>query len=235
MTINSLVQRRGTVDLPEYTGERRYMVPFFQRDGLPVGLERWRETVEEMLDGLVTDREVYLMIDQSYVDAAATQRRPGAHVDGWWQPALRRHDHGGHRLAPGAHVVDPRPPGHRTTPWNPAHRAAPQRPGGGHGLVRSIVPTHSGELVESDQLILLASDVTASRGWAGEAAGEPADGGDCAHIDVTGLDQVVFTAGHCWAGNARMLHESTPLAAGGLRTLVRLNVPVDDAAAVLAP
>lgn len=235
MTIDSLVQRRGTVDFPEHTGERRYMVPFFQGSGLPAGLARWRETVEAMLDGIVTDREVYLMVDQSYVDPATTQRRPGAHVDGWWQPALLRHGHGGHHLAPGSHVIDPRPPGHRTTPWNPGHRATPQRPDGGHGLVRSIVPARNGEFVESDQLILLASDVTASRGWAGSAPSEPEDGGDCTHIDVTRLEEIVFTSGRCWAGNAHMLHESTPLAAGGLRTPVRLNVPVDDAAAVLAP
>ena len=48
-----------------------------------------------MLDGVDTSGPIFLMVDQAPVLAAATQRRAGLHVDGYWHPALQTHGGGG--------------------------------------------------------------------------------------------------------------------------------------------
>jgi hypothetical protein len=85
----------GPVDFPEFTGERIYMVPFTQRGGLPHALSRWQRTVDQMLDGIRTDREIFLMVDQGIVEAGRAHRRPGVHIEGNWYADQGRH--GGHR------------------------------------------------------------------------------------------------------------------------------------------
>lgn len=75
------------------------------------------------------------------------------------------------------------------------------------------------------EAIILASSVTAARAFAGEFDGAPSEGGDCAHINTTGLRETVLKSGFAYAGNVTMLHESLPVTADCLRTVVRLNVP----------
>lgn len=73
--------------------------------------------------------------------------------------------------------------------------------------------------------ILLASSVQAAQAYSGVFAGQPGEGGDCTHIDLTGLVPTAMLAGQCYAGNVTMLHESLPVAFDVLRTVVRINVP----------
>lgn len=95
--LESTVKQAGKVAFPPHTGERVYMVPFMKTDGevlLPARLARWVPTVTAMLDGIETSARMYLMIDQSTVQAGATHRRPGPHIDGNWNPR------GGGEVAP---------------------------------------------------------------------------------------------------------------------------------------
>jgi hypothetical protein len=104
----STVERRNRVVFPEFTGERIYMREFRQIDGLPRGLERWQETVDQMLQGLRTEKSIFIMVDQSKVIEGQPQRRPGVHIDGVWVAGhwdnggwkTGQHDTGGHRFIP---------------------------------------------------------------------------------------------------------------------------------------
>jgi len=83
--MESKISKIGNVIFPEFTGERAYQVPFKKGQALPSELSRWQPTVDNMLSGIDTDEEMYLMVDQSSVDAGSTQRRGGAHIDGNWE------------------------------------------------------------------------------------------------------------------------------------------------------
>lgn len=91
----STVSQRGRVPFPEFTTERIYMRAFTKTEGLPPDLSRWQPTIEAMLDGVDVDEPIYLMVDQTRVHSGVTQRRPGLHVDGYWDPVAMRHK-GGH-------------------------------------------------------------------------------------------------------------------------------------------
>lgn len=205
VTMQSILQRRGAVAFPGFTGERVYMRPFTKRKGLPFDLRRWQPTVDAMLDGVDVAGPIYIMVDQGIVQPGTTQRRPGLHIDGYWIPAIRAHgaeprDDWGQELPKGEHSSEPR-------------LASP----GGHNW------SHSNFNVP--EALILASDVTASRALVGQFDSPPGQGGDYTHLDTTGLTSVLLEAGAAYAGNVTMLHESLPLAVATPRTLVRLNVP----------
>lgn len=97
MIQHSIVQERSSVPFPAFTGERVYMQAFYKAQGLPPHLERWQNTVDAMLEDVDTDGPIYLMVDQGIVKANTSHRRPGLHVDGYWNPLLRAHGgSGGH-------------------------------------------------------------------------------------------------------------------------------------------
>ena len=75
------------------------------------------------------------------------------------------------------------------------------------------------------EAIILASDVCASRAFAGGWDGHCGEGGDCSHVDVSALNEVQLLGGLAYAGNVSVLHESLPVLQATKRTLVRLNVP----------
>lgn len=103
---HSNVQRMGHVPFPAFLGERVYMHEFTKAQGLPRHLWRWQPTVDAMLAGIDAPRSIFLMIDQSPVQAGQAQRRPGVHVDGVWNPAIYAHGHGGGRHAHSGEVVE---------------------------------------------------------------------------------------------------------------------------------
>lgn len=98
MKHSSIVQQRGQVPFPTFTGERAYMREFTQRDGLPADLIRWQPTVDAMLQGIITEQPIYIMIDQGDVVAGASQRRPGMHIDGYWCAGIQAHGGGGSHI-----------------------------------------------------------------------------------------------------------------------------------------
>jgi len=215
----SNVQQRGPVPFPAFTGERVYMREFTKAAGLPPDLVRWQDTVDAMLDGVDTSGPVFLMVDQAHVKVATTHRRPGLHVDGYWHPTLQAHGGGG-----GGHSIRPTEPvGGHSHGGRGSHRGVPEpisgdhshrRPRGGH--------LHAGENAEG---LILASDVLGCAAYVGRFDGQPGDGGDCAHIDASGLLRVDMEPGRAWAGHTlTMLHEALPVRRDCLRTVVRLNV-----------
>lgn len=193
-TYPSVVEQRGAVVFPQFTGERVYMREIRKNRPLPQDLSRWQATVDSMLDGVDTDGPVYLMIDQSMVKAGVTQRRPGLHIDGYWHPDTLCHGGGGRHCSV-------------SSAW---------RTGGGRWGASTF---------KEKEALILASDVSASRAMKGTFTGQVGEGGDCSHIDVSTLEEVLLLAGKVYAGNVTMLHESLPVSVDTQRTLVRLSVP----------
>lgn len=205
----STVQQRGRVMFPEFTGERIYMRGFTKAGGLPPDLRRWQDTVDAMLDGVDANGPIFLMVDQARVKAASIHRRPGLHVDGYWQPALKAHGGGGGGEHGGHHRAVPVPLGQNVPDGDHLHRKHEQH-------------FHSGHDAEG---LILASNVLGCVAYAGLFDGQPGDGGDCAHIDVSALLRVDMEPGRVWAGHTlHMLHEAIPVRCDCLRTVVRLNV-----------
>ena len=105
--------------------------------------------------------------------------------------------------------------------WNPRISA--------HGGNTHIGSWKTGGWVNCDfkdkEALILASSLTAARGYQGIWEGSCGEGGDCSHINTSNLKEVVMHAGNIYAGNVTMLHESLPVAEDCIRTLVRLNVP----------
>ncbi len=105
--------------------------------------------------------------------------------------------------------------------WNPRI--------GAHDGTRHIGSWKTGGWVNCDfkdkEALILASSLTAARGYQGIWEGSCGEGGDCSHINTSNLKEVVMHAGNIYAGNVTMLHESLPVAEDCIRTLVRLNVP----------
>jgi hypothetical protein len=90
--MQSIVEQRNTVTFPAFIGERVYMQPFLKKDGLPEALrQRWQATIDAMLEGVETDKPIYLMIDQQRVTVGSYHRRPGLHIDGYWNPGVGHH------------------------------------------------------------------------------------------------------------------------------------------------
>lgn len=98
----SAIEKRGRVSFPAWTGERVYMRQFTKKSGLPRHLKRWDETVDQMLEGIDSDDKIFIMIDQSVVQAGTPHRRPGIHVDGVWN-AESGWDNGGRWNGVGSH------------------------------------------------------------------------------------------------------------------------------------
>lgn len=205
--MKSLLKEIGPVTFPENTGERVYMLPFTANHGLPSHLSRWQPTIDAMLCGVFTDGPIYLMIDQGRVTAGKSHRRGGPHIDGNWNPGVFAHD------------GPPVPPQH--APWPPSHR-----PMAGHHGHRAMAGKGSWASENfAPEALILASDVCASCVYIGEVEGDPVEGGDCSHLDLSAAYQVPLLAGRAYAGNVTMIHESLPVTKDCQRTLVRLNVP----------
>lgn len=201
----STIRVGETITFPPFADERHYMVPFDIATGLPSHLAHWQETVDTMLSG-VGGRVAYLMIDQARVLPGCLHRRGGPHVDGNWIEGIRTH--GGSGNGPG-HVH----PG-TTTPSPPKPDPGPHHSHRGHA-----------HLSYRPEAIILASDIEGCRAYVGSFHGEPKDDGDCSHLDFSNAVAIAMRAGVAYVGNVTMVHESLQIAAGGRRTLVRLNVP----------
>ena len=207
----SIVQARGPVSFPEHIGEREHMIPFTQRDGLPKRLARWQPTVDAMLAGIAVNDEMYIMIDQQFVEAGNTHRRDGLHIEGYWAPQYAGHipppvPRPGHTwITSGIHKG--RPPGHRSGDNIPddAEWGTPE--------------------FEKHEGIFLASNVIGCRAYAGKWSGHIGKMGDCRHIQPVNMREVILQPNRVYAGNVTMLHESIPHVEDCYRTVVRLNVP----------
>lgn len=193
---------------PDYTGERVYMKPFTKKEGLPKELLRWTDLVNEMIAPVDTDAEMYLMIDQSIVKAGSYHRRPGRHIDGYW-------DRGGGGMHRGE--LDP-----SVGRWR-SH--IPVNPGGHSSRHSSGVDDWSKSTFEDKEGILLCSNVFASLAYSGPFKGPIGDGGDCSKVKSLDLTTHAMHEGYIYGGNVTMLHESIPVPYDCERTVVRINTP----------
>lgn len=210
--MQSIVKELGTVTFPLHTMERVYMKEFRKEAGLPGELKRWQPTIDQMLLEVDTDGPIYLMIDQGLVKANTTHRRSGVHIDGYWIPTLQTHG-----SQPGGHITN------AVGRWD-------NRPSWIHSKSKGYWDgdywnTNPKATDWPDEALILASNVSASNAYIGEWDGVIKDGGDCSHLDLSGLQRVALEANKVYAGNVTMLHESTPVMEDVLRSLVRLSVP----------
>jgi len=217
MKYQSKVIENGSVSFPEFRGEKVYMVPFKQKDGLPAHLNRWQQTVDQMLRGVFTDETIYLMIDEQFVPAGKSHRRPGIHIDGYWNPGLSCHDGG---INPSGH--SPATPIHRPFPT----RIVPKQ----NPLTKKKTPKKKtlkweNAPFEYPEALILASNVKASKGYVGEFSGTIGDKDDCSSIQMETLSELHLDANKVYIGNVTFLHESIPVQQDCFRTVVRLNVP----------
>lgn len=88
----------GPVVLPEWRGRQHYMHTFDPRDPVMAeGFEDYLPVVKQMF-GAVYDvpAEAHMTVDEKIVEPGMSQRRPGAHLDGHYQPEIAgwRHDEG---------------------------------------------------------------------------------------------------------------------------------------------
>lgn len=195
----SKIQEKGQVSFPEFKGEKVYMTEFFQKNGLPEHLKRWQKTVDQMLVGIKTDEPIYLMIDQAFIPKGEFHRRPGLHIDGYWNPEKGSHgNHGGGKLH-GKH--------------------------GNHKGSLNSSKSWEESAFEEHEALILASNISASRGFEGNYSGVIKEGGDCDHLSTQGLKEVNLEANKVYVGNVTFLHESLKVKEDCYRTLVRLNVP----------
>jgi hypothetical protein len=238
MRYNSIVEERGHVTFPEFASERIYMVEFTKKEGLPFTLSHWQPTVDAMLDGVGTDGPIYLMVDQSFVKKGEFHRRPGLHIDGYWNPGTFGWDTSGHkeRLSAGhsyGHTAV-EPSGHRSSGGHSvggaAHTPKPRTKRERDLLEkveRAIKPKKWSESAFSEpEAIILASNICASRAVTGLFDGPIGDMGDCSTVTMPShYGNVPLIADTVFAGNVTMLHETLAAPFDMERTVVRLNVP----------
>jgi hypothetical protein len=229
----SQVQDVGSVAFPSFREEKLYMLPFFQDAGLPAFARHWQGTVDAMLSQVRTASPIFLMVDAARVPAGTAHRRGGVHVDGYWHPNLEGLDPDVQRWVAqlqqriGAAVAG----GHGqhrsvTLGGHGEHRRTRM---GGHGEHRATCMGGHGEHRRGglgQEALILASNVAACRAYLGAWEGNSGAGGDCAHVDVSGMPAQLLDAGRAWAGDtSSLLHETLVCEQAVERVVLRLNVP----------
>lgn len=74
--------------------------------------------------------------------------------------------------------------------------------------------------------MIIASSYSACKVWNGYWQGVPAQGGDCSHIDVSGMEEAMLEPNMVYIGN-HAIHESVPVQDDVCRSLIRLTLPHD--------
>lgn len=248
----SIIQTHGSVEFPAFTGTRIYMEPVTIQSMYDTN-HPYADTVWDMTvcTPIEPDTLMYLMIDEGFVRSGEAQRRRGMHIDGYWidnNPILM--GHGADRPNPDSNHGAQRPTerrhggiseqelfiginGHRSAPssrWSPTPRHGASAHGPGHLPAPAHGPRHitnewEAASFEAPEAIILASTHRACRGYIGQFEGPIKDGGDCEHIDLTGLTRISMDPFTSYVGNVTALHETMPVTQDCYRQLVRLNVP----------
>lgn len=112
IAVSKILTAITNIPFPTFQQERIYMVPFRKGDGLPAKHERWQPTVDAMLKDVPDRMHAYLMVDEKRTLHGSTSRRPGLHVDGYWDATLRAHRGGGGHTGIASHSGGGRWSGH---------------------------------------------------------------------------------------------------------------------------
>ena len=75
--------------------------------------------------------------------------------------------------------------------------------------------------------MLIISSYEACKGWNGEYDGEPNQGGDCSHLDLSTMESFIMEKNTLYWGNSTFIHESLPIDEDVKRQLVRITLPAD--------
>jgi hypothetical protein len=75
--------------------------------------------------------------------------------------------------------------------------------------------------------MLIVSSYEACKAWEGDFDGEPNQGGDCSHLDLSKLESYNLKANTLYWGNSTFIHESLPLEEDVKRQLIRITLPAD--------
>ena len=89
--LNSYYTPLTAVDFPDYAGRQLRMYQFNPHDcELPEWFKEYEPIIRSLIDPRnVEEQQAFVTIDERVVEAGTSQRRPGVHVDGIWQPAVR--------------------------------------------------------------------------------------------------------------------------------------------------
>ena len=75
--------------------------------------------------------------------------------------------------------------------------------------------------------MLIVSSYEACKGWNGEFEGQPNQGGDCTHLDLSNMNSFNLKSHTLYWGNSTFIHESLALEEDVERQLVRITLPAD--------
>ena len=73
--------------------------------------------------------------------------------------------------------------------------------------------------------MLIVSSYEACKGWNGEFEGQPNQGGDCTHLDLSNMNSFNLKSHTLYWGNSTFIHESLAIEEDVERQLVRITLP----------
>lgn len=205
------------VQFPAYApGERCYMVPFVPRFGLPDHLAKWQPFVDSALGACETLNSVYphlgyLTIDCRVVMPGKTHRRPGIHVEGYWEADDKMHRGGGH--------VSGTLAGMRPGKWKSDKEQGPLK------KWKSGADSWEHATLQAKEAIVLIADQVGCDGFTGEWSGPIGEGGDVSKCDLSLLERFRMQANRVYVGGAAFVHEPLVLQRPTLRSVVRITLP----------
>jgi len=196
--IHSIVQPLNTISIPYFKGEVS-MLPFDLSDlsSLPT---QFRETAEQMIKNLPNKIGMaFLTVHGKFVKKAKTLRRGAPHIDGNYMPQV--------------------------SSWGNEGGNGGWKVGENGAKLSSQEHTLSYDNVNGGMLI--ASNYSACKGWAGKFEGKAKEGGDCSHLNLN--EGFMLDANKVYYGNSQFIHESLPLDKDIFRVLFRITLPIEHA------
>lgn len=193
------------ISLPEFRGDKIYMYSFdIENPILPSGYERWYSTISEIISHSPKKTgKAYLTIDEKIVNKGETHRRGGPHTDGNYLFSWGN--------------IDPNP-------------GQPQ-PGSGWltGEDGRFLPReqHEQQYCSEKGGMLIVSSYESCKGWNGKYDGQPNQGGDCSHLNLSEMETFILKTNTLYWGNSTFIHESLPVKEDVKRQLVRITLPAD--------
>jgi hypothetical protein len=228
---------RGIV-FPEFKGGLLYMhkTPM-DKIILPREFGHYTETIEKALSNVKDKNNVcYITIDEKVV-CNETHRREGIHVDfNWFENLGGKHGH--KKTIMGLHDGSGLDGGHNGNldtdlngsqypkPGSGNHNGSSQYPKPGSGNHNGSPPATHSCLAEFNKNggMILVSNYPGCKVYKGKFEGKIGDGGDCADIDVSGLQSEVMAPNDVYFINALGIHEPLVIQEKVNRSLLRINL-----------
>lgn len=198
----SYVEELQELDVPEWRGERHYMIPFIYDEGLPKEIQRYTSVISHMFQNVNFHRNhlAFIMIDESDVQVGEYHRRSGKHVDGNWEKVNRTTQVGN---------------------FSSGHSA----PRHGAPTYKTTTSIECANNVGNQSILLLTNyaSCVAYEGTYVRDFGANWDGGSCHDVDVSHMNPVMLEANRVYKIDSATIHESLPVKENVKRTLIRIN------------